>query len=793
VAAPVPSPSASLAEVLRDLREAAGLTQEEVARRAGLTAHAVSALERGARTRPYPHTVRSLADALRLEADARSTLFAAVPRRGGSPVVAPAGPAAAPVRPAVGPPVPPTPLLGRQRELEVVADLLQRPGVRLVTLTGLGGVGKTRLALALAEQLLPTCDEVVWVPLAALTDPALVLTSVGRAVGVPGAEGLDPREAVAERLRGRRVLLVVDNVEHVLDAAADLGDLLERCPDLVVLATSRAALRLRAEREVPVPPLGLPGGGERVADSAAVALFVERAAAVSPGFALTAENASDVAEVCRRLAGIPLALELAAAKVRLLEPGALLDRLDAAMRTGGARDLPARQRTMQATLDWSHDLLGPAEQGLLRRLSVSRGGVDLELAEALGGPGSDVVAGLERLVEHSLLHVRTGPTGALRYEMLEPVLQYARARLTDPQESREVRLAHVHHMLSRAEAAVPDYRRATAVDALRRTDADEDNHTAAIEYALELGEPDLAGRHGWALWLYWWLRGRLRLGRRLMEEVLARDPSPRVGLYVGLCVAALGFAQGDVAGTGGLWTQSFRTARELGDLQGMAHGLAGTGLVGLATGDLELAERGFREAVPLAEQADEDEQWLWTLSHVWLGTVALLRGQPQAALALVETGLVPARRRGDRLVVSIGLFTASQAEIALGDHEGARRRLEEGVVLSHETRDLANLAYFLDALAVVEAVAGRAGHEGRIATLLGAAQGLREAAGPTVYGFYRPDDALLASAAARARRALGDDAWDDAVDRGRALEVDDVVPYVLSIGATPRPAPSPAR
>jgi predicted ATPase len=351
----------------------------------------------------------------------------------------------------------------------------------------------------------------VWVPLAALTDPALVLTSVGRAVGVPGAEGLDPREAVAERLRGRRVLLVVDNVEHVLDAAADLGDLLERCPDLVVLATSRAALRLRAEREVPVPPLGLPGG-ERVADSAAVALFVERAAAVSPGFALTAENASDVAEVCRRLAGIPLALELAAAKVRLLEPGALLDRLDAAMRTGGARDLPARQRTMQATLDWSHDLLGPAEQGLLRRLSVSRGGVDLELAEALGGPGSDVVAGLERLVEHSLLHVRTGPTGALRYEMLEPVLQYARARLTDPQESREVRLAHVHHMLSRAEAAVPDYRRATAVTALARTGGRRGQPHRRDRVRPRAGRGRPRRPHGWALWLYWWLRGPAALG-----------------------------------------------------------------------------------------------------------------------------------------------------------------------------------------------------------------------------------------------------------------------------------------
>jgi predicted ATPase/transcriptional regulator with XRE-family HTH domain len=400
----------SFASLLRRHREQAGLTQEELADRAGLTPHAVSALERGARTRPYPHTVRSLADALRLDDDARAALLASVPRRASS-APAEAAPTAHTARTL---PAPATALLGREAELDAVVALLDDPSVRLVTLTGLGGVGKTRLALAVAARVGSAFPGgVVWVPLAALDDPALVLPAVGHALGASGAEGPDVLGAVSAGLSGGRTLLVVDNLEHLLAAAPDVGALLEACPEVTVLASSRAALRVRGEHEHAVAPLPVPRTAdlEALAASPAVALLLERARAVSPSFAVTAANAEAVAGLCTRLAGIPLALELAAAKVRLLDPAALLARLDTALASGGARDLPARQRTMRATLDWSHDLLEPAEQRLFARLGVFGGGFTLEAAEAVAEPGDDVVELLSALVEHSLVQVGADDDG----------------------------------------------------------------------------------------------------------------------------------------------------------------------------------------------------------------------------------------------------------------------------------------------------------------------------------------------------------------------------------------------
>jgi predicted ATPase len=546
-----------------------------------------------------------------------------------------------------------------------------------------------------------------------------------------------------------------------------------------VLATSRAALRLRGEREHQVHPLGLPGSGEAraVLASPSGALFAERAVAVSPCFAVDDGNALDVARLCGRLAGIPLALELAAAKVRLLHPAALLARLDTAMASSGARDLPPRQRTMQATLDWSYDLLEPDERRLFRLLGVFTGGFTLEAAEAVAE--GDVLAPLERLVEHSLVRVAADGT---RYDQLEPVLQYARARLGDDQvEERAARLRHARFFLALAEQQVPAYRRADAVHALATTAREEGNLEAALEAGLALDDGELTGRMCWALWLDWWLRGHLLVGRRFAERALARPLTPATRIGTLLTHAAMTFAQGDLASSGPGWDEALRLAEAEGDVGGQAHSVAGQGLVALAGEDLDAAEAAFRRAVPLAEAGLQDDQWLWTLTHVWLGTIALLRGAPAQAQDLVDTGLRAARARGDRLATYIGLFTAAQADIATGDLGRARGQLEEGILLSEETGDLANLASFVDALAVVE---GAQGGYRTVAVLLGAAQGLRETVGGTVHGYYKPDEALRAATVRAARSALGADGFEDAVDEGRALEPSQVVELAVT---TPAP------
>jgi predicted ATPase/transcriptional regulator with XRE-family HTH domain len=779
----MPDAERSFSAALRILRERAGLTQEELANRAGLTPHAISALERGVRTRPYPHTVRSLAEALELDAVQRSALHATVPGRGPTPARV-MGSAVESLTTATLP-APPTSLLGRDDEVAALANILGFSGVRLVTLTGLGGVGKSRLSIAVAQAAGPHFrDGVAWVPLAALADPALVLPTIGRAIGLSNVEGLDTATVIVEALRPRQLLLVVDNVEHLLPAAPHLVSLLESCPELSILASSRAPLKVRGEREHPVRPLSVPDARSAhpglVSASPAGALFMARARDVRPDFEITPDNAEAVARLCERVAGLPLALELAAARVRLLEPAALLARLELVLATGGARDLPARQSTMQATLDWSYELLDPAEQRLFRRVGVFVGGFTLAAAEAVAG--SDVLDGLERLVEHSLVLASPQPAGGMRYHLLEPVLQYARSRLSE-EESRDAFLRHAHYYLSLAEANARAYRRREAVEALATTAREDGNLEAALERTLSLGEGELTGRLCFALWLYWWLRGHLMVGRRFAREALAMPLSAPIRVGALLTHAAMAFAQGDMEGSAPGWAEAAEIGRRETELQGQAHGTAGQALVAIAEGDWDAAEHLLAEATALSATGLDDDQWLWSLTHIWRGTVRLSKGDPEQAVVLVDTGIGAARARGDRLVIYIGLFTASQAALALGDAAAARGNLEEGIRLSRETGDLANLAYFVEALAVVEGTAeGGPARARRVAVMLGAAEALRERVGALVYGYYKPDEALRESVVQQVRSLLGKDRYDDAVDEGRGLEPDEVTAVALAGG-----------
>jgi predicted ATPase/DNA-binding SARP family transcriptional activator len=680
--------------------------------------------------------------------------------------------------------VPPSnPLLGREQEVAYVRSLLEESTQRLVTLTGLGGVGKTRLAFAVAQASQERYrDGVVVLSLAAVGDAELVMSEVARALGLSGSDGVDPAVAVAEHLRSRQLLLVLDNMEHLLAAAAPVSRLVASCPELAVLVTSRTVLRVRGEVQFQVQPLLLPEAEESdaavLARSAAVALFVERAATTSPGFSLQgldAANAAAVGAICRRLAGLPLAIELAAARVRLMPPATMLARLDEVMASSGARDLPPRQRTMRAAIDWSHDLLEPEQQQLFRRLSVFSGGFTLDAVEAVAGD-LPVLGALEALVEHSLVLPDGDHPELARYRMLEPIAQYADARLAGD-ERAEARAAHRTHFRALAAELEPAYRGPGTIPSLAVTEREHANMLAAIDSALADGDPDLAGWLAWDLWLFWWLRGALVEGRRIITAVLAADVDDEVRVRAYGVLGAMTFAAGDLPAARAAWEAGDELGARIGDGVGQSHSRAGRGLAALGDGDLDGAVAHFESAIVLCEQSGLRGQWMWTLSHVWLGTVSLLRGDTAGAAAQVELALAAARERQDPLAVYITLFTAAQVALTVGDPATARRQVEEGIRLSIDTGDMANLAYFLETLAVVDSLAAE--HR-RVAVLRGAAHRLRETVGANVYGYYKPDPALLADALDQARSHLGDDGFDDAFATGRRLAVDEVVDLALT-------------
>ena len=772
--------AASFGALLRSLREAAGLTQEELAFRAGLSPNAVGALERGVRRRPQPHTVRSLSEALGLSEEERRSLLASVPKQSG---------AASSVAEEVSPgsfavsalPHPATPLVGRERELEEVSGLLTQQAVRLLTLTGIGGVGKTRLAVEVAREasgLFP--DGAAFVGLAPLVNPAFVASAILRSLGLGKVEGLTLNESLAAHLRERRLLLVLDNFEHLLDAASDVADLVEACPPLVVLATSRAPLRLRGEQVYPVPPLALPpstrsASEDEVLNAPSGRLFLERAQAVFPGFRLTPENAGAVAAICWRLAGLPLALELAAVKTRFLEPAALLPRLDGALSTAWARDLPQRQRTMRAALDWSYDLLSKPEQELFRKLSVLSG-FSLEAAETLGAdvPG-ELLDHLEALTEQSLVYVVTGAAGVgTRYGMLEPVRQYAREKLWESGEAEDVLRRHAAFFLKLAEEAEPQLRGPRQVEWLERLESESPNYRALMARALEAGEAESAARIGWGLHSFWWIRGYHQEGRRWMEAALKHELSPALRAKALHAAATAAFAQSDYPAAEEHWREALHLSRREGDVLAEGNAWAGVGLVEMVHSDYEAAATSVRAGAALFERHGED--YLASILRVFLGTTLLAQGESERAERMFEEVLATARRLKVPSLNYIVLYNSAQSALARGDRERATRMLQEGIEWSERTKDRANLAYFLEALAAVSALEGEAE---RSALLIGAAQRAQREVGASVYNFFRPDPSLRERAVAEAREQLGEPGFEEALERGRGMTFEQTITYAF--------------
>ena len=420
-----------------------------------------------------------------------------------------------------------TSLVGREEAIEEVAGLVGRPGVRLVTLTGLGGIGKTRLAVAVGERLVDRFGAgTAFVPLAAVTDPGLVLAGVARAVGAELAGAGSPLEALVEYFGDDRWLLILDNLEQVVDAARDLDALLARCPGVVILATSRTVLGLRAEREYPVPPLPLPADPATVpvaelAASPAVALFVDRARAVRPGFALTEGNAAAVAEICRRLEGLPLAIELAAARTRLLDPDALLGRLARSLDAlgTGAVDLPERQRTLRATVEWSVGLLEDAERSLLETAAVFVDGWTIEAAAQVAGLDEDRALDLtEALARHSLIYLDPAGDGP-RPRMLETIRAFVAERLAARPDAAEVERRHAGYYRALAEQADRPLRGAGQREWLERLEAEAGNLAAAVRWYLAHDTGPLPHLFR-VLWLFWFLRDHLGEARSWVGQLL---------------------------------------------------------------------------------------------------------------------------------------------------------------------------------------------------------------------------------------------------------------------------------
>jgi predicted ATPase len=701
-------------------------------------------------------------------------------------------------------PVPVTPLVGRDQEAAEVGDLVVREGVRLVTLTGPGGVGKSRLAVEVAGQLgTGFADGVRFVDLAAVPAPGLVAAAVAAGLGLSTSGGrlISDLEAY---LRPRRLLLVLDNFEQVVGAAELVAGLLAGAPGVVALVTSRTVLHLSGEHEFPVPTLPVPETGVgRDADDlqqyASVRLFTERAHGAAAGFELTSANAAAVAEICRRLDGLPLAIELAAARVRLLPPQALLARLDDRMGllTGGPRDLPERQRTLRNTLAWSFDLLSPAEQALYARLGVFAGTFDLPAVEAVAGdaaaaapadPGQpgQVIDTLGALVDASLVQPQTR-SGEPRFRLLETIREYALECLGDGRDWREAHDAHAAYFLALAEPATAELEDPGQLGWLDRLETEHDNLWAAMSWLVDQDQVESAVHLFWVTWKFWWLHGHSAELAGFEDKITAG--SEHLSAYQrALALTGTGFmllANGDQARAQTLFEQSLPLYRQAGERLSAVLTATVLGVLGRisalrqdyhgATELLDQSQAVLSEAGTGEVAADERVQRLLTtaLVHNFLGQIQLSQGDHEDAERHFTEGLSSGRRAPDRISVLISLYDLALSSQARGDLTGAAGFLREGLSVAAEAGDETSVAYYLEALG---AVARQQDNPQRAVRMLAAGAALLQARGSGWLHAYVPRAAHDDDVLAVLRSRMGDPAfgeawaWGESAGGKRALE-----------------------
>lgn len=601
-------------------------------------------------------------------------------------------------------PVPPTVLIGRENEVAQIKKLLRREVVRLVTLTGPGGTGKSRLSIQVAAGLQDAFKGgVFFVLLAPIADPILVLPTIAQVLGIRDGEGKEQALRVVETLQQRPVLLVLDNFEQVVGAAGQVADLLASCPQLKVLVTSREALHVRAEHEFAVPPLTLPDPAHlprlvTLAHISSVALFVQRVQAVKPEFRLTAANAREVAEICVRLDGLPLAIELAAARMKLLSPQALLARMGQLLTllAGGARDMPTRQQTLRNTISWSYRLLNVQEQRLFRWLSVFVGGCTLQAAETVCAGVGVEMNDITSLIDKSLLRSieQLGENGGEpRLLMLETIREYGQELLASGGEAADVRQAHAEYFLQLAEEAVPELDGPLLTSWLGYLEQEHDNLRAALHWFLEAGQASVALRLCSALERFWVVRGYRTEGRRFLEQALAGSAgvAPSVRAKALLAAARLSFMQSDYDRGKALAQESLALFRELGDKRGIALALNRLGIAAWRRADFPTAQVLMEEDLALYRELRSPDRIAWSLFA--LGLLNIKQGEYTRASASFEEGLALFRKLDNKRGIAASLTQMAAALFASqGDQTMVYPLLTQGLSLDREVGDKEGMA-----------------------------------------------------------------------------------------------------
>ncbi len=736
----------SFRRLLKHHRLAAGLTQEDLAERAHLSARTISDLERGIKAAPYRDTVEALARALGLPAE---ELEQSIPRR--------RGPRALRTSPQL--PVTPTSFVGRDAEIHDVVALLRESETRLVTVTGPPGIGKTRLALAVAEKALEMfADGVVFVPLDALRDATLVMPSLAEALGIQRSDSSSVEQRVVAHLQSRHFLLVIDNFEHVLDAGDALARILAACPHVKLLLSSRAALNILGEHRFDLGPLGFPPAGitpelDSVSHYPALLLFSERAKVVNPGFQITPNNLDAVCGICQRLNGLPLAIELASARSNVLSPHALWQRLESQLQllTGGPRDLPERHRTMRSAVAWSYDLLNDREQCLFRQLAAFAGSFSLDAIEAItslddSSTGS-VLDDLTSLVDKSLVVATPSEADETRFAMLETIREFGMERLAASGELTATSARHCEYYVALAEHAYQEQVSDKQSLWFRRLEQEQGNLRVAARWIVEHNDGDRARRFGYSLWRFWdrghilegrdWLSAFLgmpemavpnpdrcpllfaagRLAYRqadyatatiLLQECLAIARAEADDVFTSAALTQLGhvaYAQGNLTSAKRHYTESLAIRRPLGDARTIGISLRSLARVQCARGDYAGARVLLHECLAYARETQNTVEL--SIALAGLGSVALLEDAYTEAEVFYRESLLRSRDVNDQHEVATALIGLARVAIELGMPQRAAGLLRQSLSIARTIGGLQLLTLSLEGFAMVLAATGQ--------------------------------------------------------------------------------------